>query len=366
MVGILADASYSVIAGALALGGTALCVSAYTMATRRPGAAADGTTEAAALAIIGLGVIAGLGWMGVSAGSGALVVLMLREKERVHSLVQQLGEPELRAGVQFAVLAVVVLPLLPTGPFLGALAIKPRALWTIVLIFSGVNFAGFIARRIVGANRGLGIAGALGGAISSTAVTLTFARQSQREAKLGAPLARGVIAACTVLIPRVLIVSAVLNPSVALALLPMLLPVLATGVALVFVGWRANEHQDRNAPPADTNPLRLVPAMQMAVAFQLSIVAIAFVQRTLGTPGLYATATALGLTDMDALTFSMSRREAALAAGIAARAIAIGVLSNTFLKLALVVTLGRASFRRRAGIGLTVLAAASALGLLLM
>ena len=127
------------------------------------------------------------------------------------------------------------------------------------------------------------------------------------------------IAACTVLIPRVLIVSAVLNPCVALALLPMLLPVLATGVALVFVGWRANEHQDRNAPPADTNPLRLVPAMQMAVVFQLSIVAIAFVQRTLGTPGLYATATALGLTDMDALTFSMSRRETALTAGIAAR-----------------------------------------------
>ena len=89
-------------------------------------------------------------------------------------------------------------------------------------------------------------------------------------------------------------------------------------------------------------------------------------ERTLGTPGLFATATALGLTDMDALTLSMSRREAALAAGIAARAIATGVLSNTFLKLALVVTPGRASFRRRAGFGLTVSAAASALGLLLM
>jgi uncharacterized membrane protein (DUF4010 family) len=62
------------------------------------------------------------------------------------------------------------LPLLPTGPFLGAIALKPRALWTVVLLFSGLNFAGFIARRIVGPSRGLGITGALGGVISSTAV----------------------------------------------------------------------------------------------------------------------------------------------------------------------------------------------------
>jgi Predicted membrane protein len=182
IAGILAVDSSPAVGAALTLGGVALSVSAYAMAVRRPGAGTDGTTEAAALTVVGLGVIAGVGWIGVAAGVGAVVVLMLREKERLHWLVRHLEEPELRAGFQFAVLAVVVLPLLPTGPYFGVLEFRPRTLWTIVLVFSGLNFAGFAARRIVGASRGLGITGALGGVVSSTAVTLSFlVRADQRQ-----------------------------------------------------------------------------------------------------------------------------------------------------------------------------------------
>ncbi|MEQ1854728.1 MAG: DUF4010 domain-containing protein, partial [Chthoniobacteraceae bacterium] len=41
-----------------------------------------------------------------------------------------------------------------------------------------------------------------GGLISSTAVTLTFSRQSRDQPKRAASLALGVIGACTVLLPR--------------------------------------------------------------------------------------------------------------------------------------------------------------------
>jgi uncharacterized membrane protein (DUF4010 family) len=365
VTGILADLSYSAVAAALALGASALCVAAYATSVRRAGAEADGTTEAAALAVIALGVVAGIGYLGIAAGAGALVVLMLREKQHLHRFVRQLDEPELRAGLQFAVLAVVVLPLLPEGPYLGALAIKPRALWMIVLIFSALNFLGFIARRIAGANRGLAIAGAIGGAFSSTMVTLTYSRQSRSDEQLGTPLARGVIAACTVLVPRVLIVCAVINPEVALALLPIVAPAFVAGVAFLFLAWRGDHESDGVAEVGSENPLRLVTAIQMAIAFQAAMIAIAFVRQRWGTPGVYATAAALGLTDVDALTVSMSRHEAALAAITAARAIAIGILSNTALKFAVVVVLGRSTFRRRAVIGLAALAAASVAGLLL-
>jgi uncharacterized membrane protein (DUF4010 family) len=80
----------------LALSGGVLCVAAYTTAVRRPAAGIDGTTEVAALTIIALGVIAGLGLIGIAAGAGAIVVFMLSEKARLHWLVRQLGEPELR------------------------------------------------------------------------------------------------------------------------------------------------------------------------------------------------------------------------------------------------------------------------------
>jgi uncharacterized membrane protein (DUF4010 family) len=366
IVGALTTISQSAIAAAIALGAAGLCVVGYAVAARRPAATTDGTTEAAALTIVGLGVLAGLGWLQLAAAAGALLVFILREKERMHWMVQRLDEREIRAGVQFAVLAVVVLPLLPTGPFFGPIALQPRSLWAIVLLFSGLNFAGYVARRIVGASRGLGISGALGGMISSTAVTLTFSRQSRSHASLGAPLALGVIAACTVLIPRVVIVSATLNSAVALALIPLLLPALIAGLALAAFAWRhRTQHDGTDNDVDEANPLRLGAAIPMALAFQIAIIIIGVVRSRWGTPGVYTTAAMLGLTDVDALTVSMSRPAAALAPDIAARAIAIGILANTALKTAIIVSLGRDGFRRRASASLAAMAAASALGLLL-
>lgn len=364
VAGIVADLSYVTIAATVVAGGAALAVSAYAMAVRRPHAGIDGTTEAAALTIVALGLLAGLGLTGVAAGAGAIVVLLLSEKARLHWLVRQLGEPELRAGLQFAVLAVVVLPLLPTGPILGVLAIKPRALWMIVLLFSGLNFAGFLARRIVGASRGFGLAGALGGVVSSTAVTLTFSRESRSQTRLSDALAQGVLAACTVMIPRVLVVSAALNPSVALALLPLLVPAFIAGLAAIALGWRAGRGQSDGVEPDTSNPLRLGAAIRMAVAFQVAIILIGLVRDWWGTLGLFATAGVLGLTDVDALTVSMSRPEAALVASTAARAIAIGILCNTLLKLLVVAVIGRAAYRRRAALGLAGVALGGALGLM--
>jgi uncharacterized membrane protein (DUF4010 family) len=364
VAGIVADLSFGAVAAAIVIGGAALSVSAYAMAVRRPSAGTDGTTEAAALTIVALGLLAGLGWTGIAAGAGALVVLVLSEKARLHWLVRHLGEPELRAGLQFAVLAVVVLPLLPTGPLLGPLAIKPRALWMIVLLFSALNFAGFLARRVVGARRGFGIAGALGGVVSSTAVTLTFSRESRADAAIGDALAQGVLAACTVMIPRVLVVSAALNVSVALALLPLLLPAFVVGAAATAIGWHRDREPDDVAVTDETNPLRLWAAIRMAAAFQIAILVIDFVRTWWGTLGLLTTAAVLGLTDVDALTVSMSRPEANLLASTAARAIAIGILANTLMKLTLVVVIGRSAYRRRAAIGLASVAVGGAVGLM--
>jgi uncharacterized membrane protein (DUF4010 family) len=365
IAGVLTQASNSEVAAALALGAAGLCVGGYVVAARRPTATTDGTTEAAALTVVGLGVLAGIGWLALAAGAGAILVLMLREKERLHWIVRRLDEREIRAGVQFAVLAIVVLPLLPTGPFFGVVAFEPRALWAIALLFSGLNFAGYVARRIVGTSRGLGLTGALGGVISSTAVTLSFSRQSRAHAALGAPLALGVVAACTVLIPRVLIVSAALNSAVTLSLIPLLLPAFVAGLGLAAVAWRSKPSDAANYDEDEANPLRLGAAIRMALAFQVAIIVIVFVRARWGTPGVYSTAAMLGLTDVDALTVSMSRSKDGLSPDVAARAIAIGILANTALKMAIALALGRHAFRRRAGASLAAMAAASILGLLL-
>jgi uncharacterized membrane protein (DUF4010 family) len=272
----------------------------------------------------------------------------------------------LRAALQFAVLALVVLPLLPEGPFGGSLDIRPRSLWTIVLFFSALNFAGFLARRAVGPRAGYALTGMLGGLISSTGVSLDFSRKSRREPALGGPLAWGVIGACTVLIPRVIVVSSVLNPAVGLRLCTLLAVPLICGAAMMLIGWRREPDTTEASEPGPESPLRLAAAVQMAVAFQVTMSIIAQVHDLWGTTGLYRSAAILGLTDMDALTMSMSRLSSNVTTDVAARAVGIGVLANTALKLTLAATIGVGRFRRVAVVGLAVLGAASVIGLLLL
>src|SRR5207237_1033123 len=154
---------------------------------------------------------------------------------------------------------------------------------------------------------GYTLTGLLGGALSSTGVTLDYSRVSRKEPNLGGSLGYGVVGACTVLIPRIVIVSTVLNPAVGLRLAWLLVPPLICGVVIVFVGWRRERGNGHAAEVKQLSPLRLGVAIQMAVAFQVTLTLIAFVHSRWGTMALYPSAAVLGLTDMDALTFSMSR-----------------------------------------------------------
>jgi len=250
--GLLLANGYPGVAAALAAGAMALTVAAYVMTVRTTAGDPDGTTEVAALLVVALGALAGLDLIAIAAGAGAVVVLLLGEKQALHGAVRHVRQEELRAALRFSVLALVVLPLLPEGPLLGPLELRPRAIWMIVLVFSALNFAGFIARRAVGDRRGYELVGLLGGLISSTAVTLEFSRHSRREPAIARSLALGVIGACTVLIPRVLIVSAVLNPRVSWSLLPVLAPaMLAGGIVLLPPGDpRTAPARRRRSPPA--------------------------------------------------------------------------------------------------------------------
>jgi uncharacterized membrane protein (DUF4010 family) len=331
----------------LAAAGALFCVTAYFNAARRAGASMDGTTEVAALVVLLLGIIAGIGWLALAAGAGAIVVMALSEKTRMHQFVSRVEEHELRAALQFAVLALVILPLLPTGPFLGELAIRPRLLWMLVLIFSGLNFAGYVARRAVGPERGYGIAGAIGGLISSTAVTITFSRQSVLEPSLTASLSRGVVAAGLVMTVRVGILTAALAADVALPLIPLLLPaVLAAGAVLYLVDRNGNHDSGLRYGPALGNPLRLMSAIKMAALSQAGMIAITLVARLAGETGLYVTGALIGITDVDALIVSMTQSAAELSPQVAARVICVGVIAVTVFKAVLSIVLGNPEYRR--------------------
>lgn len=355
-------AAAPLVTATLVAGAAGLIVAAYAAASRTD---VDGTTEAAALVVLAASVLAGMGNLALASGLAAATGLLLVEKSRLHAAVAQLDGVDLRSGIRFAAMAVVVLPLVPPGPFGPGIGVRPRELWALVLFFSGLSFAGHIARKAFGARHGLTAAGAIGGLVSSTNVTLTFARASRDDPALAGPLGLGAVAANLVLFPRVLAATAALNPPLAVALLPWLLAPAA--VAAAVTGWSLRRSTPTiSSPTVSSNPLRVGAALQMAVLFQVVLYLVEAAQRWFGDAGLFASAAALGLTDVDALTVTMARG-AASRAGLdaTARAIAVGVLANTALKTAIALVVGRGSFRAVAGLALALMALALAAALVL-
>ena len=321
---------------------SALVIASYVSASRGE---IDATTEAAGLVVIGSGLIAGTGLLALASGIIAICTVLLVEKSRLHALVDRIDDDELRAAARFGVMAIVILPLLPEGPVAQLGGIRPRALWTLVLFFTGISFCGYLARRLFGAERGYPLAGLIGGLISSTSVTFTFARLSRQDAALSRPLAIGALAACTVLFVRVLIASSVLNPAVARLLLPYLVLPLLIGVGALAIWWRGAA-QGVPAPQPPDNPLQLMPALQMAALFQVVLFLVGAVVKAFGDSGLLFSGAVLGLTDVDALTLAMTTTSLGGAPAIAAKAIAVGIIANCLMKAALSIALGTPEYRR--------------------
>ena len=231
-----------------------------------------------------------------------------------------------------------------------------------MLFFSGLSFAGHLARRALGAGHGLAAAGAIGGLVSSTNVTLTFARTSREDTALAGSLGAGVLAANAMLFPRVLLATTVLNPSLARLLAPRLVPALA--VAAVTVLWALRRpHPEGDVPVVTENPLKVGAALQMTALFQVVLYAVDAARGAFGALGLLASGAVLGLTDVDALTVTMARGGAPDLA-VAAQAIAVGVLANSLLKLAIALVVGGPAFRVGTAPALAAIAAAVGAGLL--
>ena len=149
--GSLWNAGVTVPAAILFAGAVAVVAAGYVAGSRRD---TDATTEVAALVVLAAGLLAGIGSITLSSAVVAVLLLLLVEKSRLHSLVRHIDDVGLRSGVRFAVMALVVLPLLPEGPFGPLGGVRPRQLWILVLFFSGLSFAGYVARRLAGSGHG--------------------------------------------------------------------------------------------------------------------------------------------------------------------------------------------------------------------
>jgi uncharacterized membrane protein (DUF4010 family) len=317
------------------------------------------TTEVAALATYVVGVLAGVGALLPAGALGIGVTVLLAGKQRLEAFPRALSREELGATLTLAVIAAIVLPVLPDARYGPWGVWNPRTLWAMVVLVCGLSFVAFVAMRLLGAGRGLYLSGVLGGLVSSTAATVSFATRSREAPTQATALAGAAGLASLVMLVRVGVLTAVANPSLLAWLGPFLgLSVAGGALALIVLLRRAPGAADQS--PQVTNPFRLSEALKFAVVYAVVLFAVEGASRRLGAWGVVVAAVLAGLTDVDAITLSLAAAAGAtLSPAGAAAAIAVAALSNTVAKAGYATWLGSPAFRRAM---LLVLGAAFAAG----
>ena len=299
-----------------------------------------GTTAVAVLVAFGLGVMAGFGNSAAALAGAVITTGILSLRKELHTLAGTITREDLFAVVQFAAVSLIILPLVPNQHYGPWGVWNPHTIWLLVVLISGISFIGYVASKLIGSTRGIGLSGLLGGLASSTAVTLSFSERSKKQPKLAAPLAIGVLAASAVMVPRLFILLGVVQAQL---ILPALLPLLILFAITTFGGLiviRSRGHQ--GVPAAEiSNPFELRSALQFAVLFSAVLLLARAAEVFLGTRGVYLASVLAGVTQLDAITLSLARQvQEGLEITVATKGLVLAIASNSLFKAILALSLG--------------------------
>ena len=361
ITGLLSDIVGELILGVVFASVAALVVTAY-LVNRRTGSNVSATTHVAILVTFLLGVLAGLDQVIVAAACGVVTTLLLRSKRFLHRLLQQLTQQELNAGLQLLMISLVLLPVLPDQGYGPWQALNPYEIWWMVVLIASISFIGYFLIRIVGTQRGILMTGLAGGLLSSTALTLQLARIARTQPELQPHCSTGILLACGIMFPRVVLVAGLIKPElVAHLYLPLGVMTIVTFGCTLLQFNLANGHAITDQVPLK-NPLELIPAL----LFGLLLAAVALMGQAtvewIGESGLLLLALASGIADVDAINLTLARMAANnILLETAALGIILASASNTLFKSALAVFAGGTAMLRSV---MLPLAAAAASGLL--
>jgi len=352
----------------LALPAILLVVGAFGLVSylRAPESDAGVTTEMSGLLAAVLGAVVAWGEVTVAASAAVVVTLLLTLKAPLHRVAGTVSEDEILAILKFALVAVVVLPLLPDRPMGPYGALVPRTVGLMVVVLSGVSLAGYLLVKLLGNRAGWALAGGLGGLVSSTATTLSFSARARDGGSQVPALAVGVILASTVLYVRGAVVVGLLDRSLAAHLAPRLAALFGLGLLFAAVQFRRQKRESGEAMSLG-NPVELGRAVTLGLIFAVVIVVARAAQERLGTAGLWAVGAVGGLVDVDSVAVAAARlrHDAQTTIEAAAGAYLVATVSNLVFKGAAVVLTAGGEMARRVLPAFAALAMATALMLLL-
>ncbi len=296
------------------------------------------TTGVALLTAYGLGALAGAGELEVAGAAAVVVTIVLGSKPELHGLLAKADRAEVAAVLKLLLISVVLLPILPDQGYGPWQALNPYKIWWMVVLIAGLSFIGYLAVRILGSEKGVLLTAFLGGLASSTAVALNLARLGRKRQGGQRLLAAGILLASGTMFARMLIVSAVIEPSLALRLGPALAAAFLGCYGVAFLAWRGAKPQSGDESLLPPNPFEFWVALQFGLLLAAIFLLSEALRAWLGTAGLYLLALVSGLADVDAITLSYSSlvSDGSTLEAVAGLGIMIAAASNSLVKAGMV------------------------------
>ncbi len=265
-----------------------------------------------------------------------VTLFLLTLKEPLHRFADTVDTDEMIATLKFALITLVVLPLLPNEDLSVLGGLNPQYIWLMVVLVSGIGFSAYLLSKKLGANIGIGLTGFLGGFISSTATSVSMAQQSSSENKLSPICSFAIILASITMFPRVLVEISVANPGLLKSLVLPVGAMFTVGLLpLVYLFYSITSETARPEEPELDNPFQIKQALLFGAFFALILLLADYANSRFGNRGMYVTALISGLMDVDAITLSIAKMEAEeeVSSLVARNGIIIGCITNTGIKI---------------------------------
>ena len=221
---------------------------------------------------------------------------------------------------------------------------NPYKTWFMVMIISGISFSGYVAIRVLGSKNGILMTGALGGLISSTAVSISLSGIARSHRQHSKSFAAGIVMACTLMFIRVLFEVIVLDVSLLGRLLPAFAGAALLGGLYGVYLYRGSEHFTIDPQKTEymKNPLQISTSLKFGLLFGLIYGLIKVVSVHFGDIGVYLVSGLSGITDVDAITLSLSTmaHDETLVTQVALLGVALASAVNTVVKTIIVYWIG--------------------------
>ncbi|WP_372881370.1 MgtC/SapB family protein [Psychromonas sp.] len=288
-----------------------------------------------------LGSLVVLEHINLAVSSAVVTVLLLRFKAVLHAWLRKLGEQELHAALQLLLISVVLLPVLPDQGYGPWQAFNPYEAWWMVVLIAGISFVGYFTMKSSGAEKGVILTALAGGVVSSTALTLHFSRLYHKQQAMQRMLASGILLACAMMFPRMLLVASLINPVLFTAMIaPLAIMTLLTFFSAALI-WRKNGHKATEDVSHLVSPLELKSALFFGALLVLVLLLGKAAVHYYGETGVYMLALLSGIADVDPINLTLSKMSRVdLALDVAVLGIVIAASTNTLVKAGLAMIVG--------------------------